>query len=81
MKDLWALRLQLLEAETTAKPDEDTVYSSQGVSGSDKERDNEGSRVHGVRKNAMPTLVEALGLCYLGSILLRLPIGMGELHR
>lgn len=34
-----------------------------------------------IRGKAMPTLIETLGLLYLGLVLLRLPISMGEIHR
>lgn len=29
----------------------------------------------------VPKLIETLGLCYLGGMLLRLPVGVGEFHR
>lgn len=34
-----------------------------------------------MRLNGMPKLIETLGLCYLGCVLKRLPISLGELLR
>lgn len=83
MKDLWALRLQLLKNKTGATSEEDTVFSSQPQMETETEREDEDvpSREYKVKGKAMPSLIETLGLCYLGVVLLRLPVGMGEIHR
>ena len=82
MKDLWALRLQLLKGKTVAVEDEDTVFSSQPQTETEIESNGEEvGRVYKVEGKAMPTLIETLGLCYLGTVLLRSPISMGDLHR
>lgn len=82
VKDLWALRLQLLKGKTDATSDEDTVFSSQPQTGTETEEKNEDvGRKWKVRGRDMPSLIEALGLCYLGMILLRLPVSVGEMHR
>lgn len=99
VKDLWALRLQLLKSKTNATSDEDTLFSSQPKSKTDATSDEEtfssqpqsetetddeyegNGRKWKVRGKEMPRLIETLGFCYLGMILLRLPISIGEMHR
>ena len=82
MKDLWALRLQLLKGKTVAVADEDPVFSSQPQTETEVESNGEEvGRVYKVEGKAMPTLIETLGLCYLGMVLLRSSISMGDLHR
>lgn len=97
IKDLWALRLQLLK-ERLSDPDQDgeLLFNSQPeVSKSDfgkwkggntndeadEEEDNQKGKKVKVRGRDMPTLIESLGTCYLAMILLRLPIGLGDLQR
>lgn len=82
IKDLWAIRLGLVKEKADATSDEDTVFSSQPVSdtetGHDEEGDGKKWKVNGKK---MPTLVETLALLYVGTVLLRLPISMGDIHR
>ena len=80
VKDLWALRLQLLrQAFTIEESDSETLFSSQPVS--EEATQNEGVTQPKGRSKAMPTLIESLGLCYLAAMILRLPTSMGEVHR
>ena len=89
VKDLWALRLHLLKSKIGATSnddddnDDDTLYSSQPQDGKEIEDENEDAgRTWKVRgEGDMPLLIETLGLCYLGTILLRLPVSIGEIHR
>ena len=82
VKDLFALRLKLLESKTGATSDEDTVFSSQPQSETETKDKHHGfKRKWKTSEEGMPTLIETLGLCYLGMILLRLPISIGDLHR
>lgn len=82
VKDLWALRLQLLKDKVTVESDGDTIFSSQTQTEDEAvTKDSTAGREWKVNAKAMPTLVETLGLCYLGIILLRLPISLGEMHR
>ena len=82
VKDLWALRLQLVKGKIDEDSDADAVFSSQPESATENESKNDdGAREWKVRGKDMPTLIETLGLCYLGMVLLRLPVGLGELHR
>ena len=61
--------------------DGDTMFSSQTQSQNDTESGN--TRRHESKAVAedTPALIETLGLCYLGTILLRLPISLGDMHR
>lgn len=65
-----------------AASEEDTVFSSQPQSETETEKEGEdGRREYKMRGKAMPTLIETLGLIYLGMVLLRLPLSMGDIHR
>ena len=81
VRDLWALRLQLVEekhGELSETETESRMYSSQ-TEFSDAE-DEQIERL-GRREKDMPTLIDILGLCYMGMMLLRLPVSLGELHK
>ena len=89
--DLWALRLQLLTKRLAGGADHETtdgeesrVFSSQAESLG--EEIGSGSGVGGKGKEVgagrdMPTLIETLGICYLGAVLLRIPVSVGSLVR
>ena len=86
VRDLWALRLQLLKGKTEEVTDTETdsrLFSSQAEVGEGTEPEdgpgNATGKMSGVGKE-VPTLVDTLGLCYLGMLLLRLPVGVGDLH-
>lgn len=79
IKDLWALRLQLLKVKVDATPDQETIFSSQLPVGDNETEDDFRAQRH-VLDKAMPSLIDSLGLCYLGMILLRLPVTVGDLH-
>ena len=82
VKDLWALRLQLLKDRTLADSDGDTVFSSQAQTEEDElESGSKYGRAWKARAKAIPTLLETLGLCYLGTVLLRLPVSLGDMYR
>lgn len=81
VKDLWALRLQLLKDKVDATPNEETIFSSQ-LPAYESEVEDPDDRMHKqVLDKAMPSLIDSLGLCYLGMVLLRLPVSLGDLHR
>ncbi len=81
VKDLWALRLQLLK-EKISEPESSAVYSSQPETGTDVESIGDGkTREWKVRVKAIPSLIQSLGLCYFGAIILRLPVSLGDFHR
>ena len=82
IKDLWSLRLRLLAERLSDPSDDNAVFSSQ--THSETETDGKGSggeKILKVRCRATPSLIETLGICYLGTILLRLPVSIGDLHR
>ena len=80
VKNLWALRLQLLKSLVDATLTEETVFSSQ-LPASESGQENDNTTHRRVVEKAMPSLTDSLGLCYLGMILLRLPVSTGDLHR
>lgn len=82
VKDLWALRLQLVQSKIDEEFEADAVFSSRPEIETEAESKNDDvGREWRVTGEDMPSLIETLGLCYLGMILLRLPVGLGELHR
>lgn len=79
VKDLWRLRLQLLSDKIDAEPHTDTLFSSQSNPNEGHDEGGEGAKR--ISPQAMPTLIETLSLCFLATVLLRLPISMGDMHR
>ena len=85
VKNLWRLRLQLLK-DKISDTSGDGTFSSQP--GSETERQNSenkqqhpGKRHRKVKNDGLPTLIETLALCYMGCILLRLPVSIGDIHK
>ena len=87
VRDLWALRLQLVKAKIGGVPTSDgevTVYSSQVEDleyGNETAPENERRGSKGRDGKGMPALIDTLAICYLGMVLLRVPISIGDLHR
>ena len=80
VKDLWSLRLNLLKDRIDrGESDGETFFSSQPISEEDTESEEIGKGKW--TEKALPSLIETLGICYLAMIILRLPIGMGDLHK
>jgi len=88
VRDLWALRIQDLQRLEERSGYGSTMFSSQS------EGENTGTDGTGVRsmssrrskgsvvgKEKLPKLIEMLGLCYLGMVLLRLPVSLGEIYK
>jgi hypothetical protein len=70
-----------VKEKANATSDEDTVFSSQPVSDTDTGHDEEGDgQQWKVKAKKLPTLVESLALLYMGLVLLRLPVSMGDIH-
>lgn len=65
------------------------MFSSQSEGETDHDTDATGARSMASRRSRksivsedkLPRLVEMLGLCYLGMLLLRLPTSLGELYK
>lgn len=82
VKDLWSLRLRLLANRLDTASDEAAVFSSQATSDAETaSQSTRGRRERMSSSKKIPTLIDSLGLCYLGMILLRLPISLGDFHR
>ena len=87
VRDLWALRLQVFKdrsGDVSDIDDESRVFSSQveGTEGSDTENDvSSGLEQKRKEEKTLPNLIDTLSLCYLGTLLLRTPLSIGELYR
>ncbi|KAL5689794.1 hypothetical protein EMGR_008450 [Emarellia grisea] len=81
VRDLWALRLESL-SERLRDPAEDDrepeLFSSQPATTLDEP---EGAFKLSGRAAQWPRLIDTIGLCYLGCLLMRLPVTIGEFHR
>lgn len=83
IRDLWALRLEGFSSKINAnmsetETEEPEVFSSQAADTedeSDKAFKPSGKRVQ------WPRLVDSFALCYMGALLMRLPIGIADFHR
>ncbi|KAL8929248.1 MAG: hypothetical protein Q9208_001331 [Pyrenodesmia sp. 3 TL-2023] len=77
VKGLWALRLDKIDLGT----EEVILHSSQETS--KLEADSQGN--HGKerlsRTKPVPSLIDSLATCYLGMVILRLPISLSDLHQ
>ncbi|KAL8761489.1 MAG: hypothetical protein Q9184_002399 [Pyrenodesmia sp. 2 TL-2023] len=77
VKGLWALRLDKIDLGT----EEAILHSSQETSR--LEMDSQGGRGKErlSRTKPVPSLIDSLATCYLGIVILRLPISLGDLHQ
>lgn len=88
VKDLWSLRIQGFYKDEERSAYGSTMFSSQSEGdGTDtdgtcgKSVSSRRSRMSAVHKEKLPKLIETLGLCYLGMVLLRLPVSLGEIYK
>ena len=82
VKDLWELRIRLLQDRLKTAVDVDEVFSSQPQTDTeDGARDSMPGKKWELRGKQMPTMLETLSICYLALVILRLPISLGDLHR
>ncbi|KAI9732843.1 MAG: Pol I core factor CF [Cirrosporium novae-zelandiae] len=83
VKALWSLRLQVLtsEAENSANTlsSEPQMSSFQAIHNSGPLASKTKNKVSIIYET--PGLLQTLGLCYLGLLLLRLPISIGDIHK
>ena len=79
MKDLWTLRLtKQVEKLSSLEP------QNQNLVGTGEESEKETQNVpntSGKKASDSPVLVETVALCYLGILLMRLPISLGDIYR
>lgn len=93
VRDLWNVRLRAVKGfgnERTLMSDSGSVGYSSSDAQTDSDGMGSGSVTSGVSRlsvrrrkkpNGLPKIIDTLGLCYLGILLLRLPVSMGQLHR
>ncbi|APA05763.1 hypothetical protein sscle_01g005330 [Sclerotinia sclerotiorum 1980 UF-70] len=90
VRDLWELRLRVLQGSRDVRSEYGTEFGST-TEGDDTDTDGTGyrsttstimsrKRASRVKKN-LPKLIETLGFCYLGILLLRLPTSLGEIYK
>jgi RNA polymerase I-specific transcription initiation factor RRN7 len=85
VRDLWSLRARDLLKSTDEKgygSDSGTMFSSQSEGNATdtdaKSVSSRRSRKSIAGEERLPKLIETLGLCYLGTVLLRLPTSLGD---
>ncbi|KAI9705349.1 MAG: Pol I core factor CF [Bogoriella megaspora] len=84
IRDLWALRLQKLtnKVDLSEANDEDGAQSQLYSSDSGSEADATRGAIYNRRRlSDTPSLIETLALCYMGILLLRLPISPGDIQK
>lgn len=83
VRDLWALRLQIIKHQDKEAPEETDTESQQLFSSQAEvsETDDGSARERKKKEKNLPTLIDTLGLCYLGIIVLRIPVSLGDIHR
>ncbi|KAJ0422480.1 hypothetical protein BJY00DRAFT_77699 [Aspergillus carlsbadensis] len=82
VRDLWALRLGAYASKIADPADEDSqpeYFSSQPTSARE-DTDTEGLKARG-KAVQWPRLIDTLGLCYLATLLMRLPVRIADFHR
>ncbi|KAG4035466.1 hypothetical protein MFRU_001g02350 [Monilinia fructicola] len=90
VRDLWELRLRVLQGSGEERSEYGTEFGSM-TEGDDTDTDGTGYRstastilsrrkASRAKKN-LPKLIETLGFCYLGILLLRLPTSLGEIYK
>lgn len=84
MRDLWALRLQTLQSRANYESESEAEYGSQLYSSQSEGETTDATLKRKTRKSkteAIPQLVDALSLCYIGTLLLRLPTTVNDFYR
>ena len=82
VRDLWALRLDSFSGKvgdiSESEGDEPEYFSSQPSGQSEAEDE---TYLLQRSRTQWPRLIDSVGLCYLGALLLRLPATIAEMHR
>ena len=81
VKDLWELRVQLLEYRFEKVANTEAVFSSQQRSETEEGNVQQARKKWEARGKETPALLESLSLCYMAMVILHLPISLGDLHR
>ncbi|THC99409.1 hypothetical protein EYZ11_001133 [Aspergillus tanneri] len=77
VRDLWALRLETYSKklkDLSEDIEEPEFFSSQPATDVDEPEDFKS-------KTQWPRLIDSVALCYLGALLMRLPVGISDFHR
>ncbi|KAF7597094.1 Pol I core factor CF [Aspergillus hancockii] len=80
VRDLWALRLETYsdKINDSSEGDEETeFFSSQPTTG----QEDPNIIKFGGKHVQWPRLIDSVGLCYLGALIMRLPVSVGHFHR
>jgi RNA polymerase I-specific transcription initiation factor RRN7 len=82
VKDLWTLRLtKQVEKLSSLEPQNQNLFGNAGT-GEESEKETQNvPNTSGKKASDSPVLVETVALCYLGILLMRLPIGLGDIYR
>lgn len=83
VRNLWGLRLQTLQSRANHDSEGESEHGSQlysSQSEGDATDTTTKSRARKSKTESMPQLVDALSLCYIGCLLLRLPTSVGDFH-
>lgn len=84
VRDLWALRLETFSDRITdpseGEEGEPELFSSQPLAQADVEDNDESSRPS-QNQNRWPRMIDSIGLCYMGALLLRLPVTIADMHQ
>ncbi|PVH85974.1 hypothetical protein DL98DRAFT_650478 [Cadophora sp. DSE1049] len=93
IRDLWELRLRVLHFPRDERSGygsgTGTILFSSASEGNNTDTDgmthrsmgSRRSRKSAVMEEKLPRLIETLSLCYLGTLLLRVPVGVGDFHK
>ncbi|KAL4951473.1 hypothetical protein BDW69DRAFT_169995 [Aspergillus filifer] len=82
VRDLWALRLETYAKTIANVGDEDSqpeFFSSQPASA--REDTETEAFIPNSKLVKWPRLIDTVALCYLGALLMRLPVSVGDFHR
>lgn len=81
VRDLWTLRLSKLlsRLESPQRGDSESQATPPAEDSGDGAPERSAKR--GGKGLESPKLVETIALCYMGMLILRLPVGLGELYR
>lgn len=86
VKDLWALRLQLIEKRLRTSRDGESGAETGGeTEAEESEGDGYESEINSKRlskhERKKPTVLDSVSLCYFAMILLKIPISLGDIYR
>lgn len=85
VRDLWTLRLakqaDRLEKSAGLEEGQPSVSAPTETSDESESEANTELQISGKKGSDAPVLVETLALCYLGILLMRLPVSIGDIYR